>query len=267
MPELPEVETVRRQLEKQIVNKKIRSTSQSRLRLRKPYMCSTSKIKSKKVIAVTRWGKRLFVHLDDDLYFDISLGMTGSFRFEKISAIEKIKHDHIKIDFQSDHRLVFNDPRRFGWFMLCQGQPELIGWDPLLSQKKDYQEVVKKALKSEMNAYNFLMDQKNIIGLGNIYVQEILFLSKISPFKKIRTCSLNELELIQKNTIKVLKKALKHGGSTIINYKDAYGNSGDFQKKLNVYGKKKGEACSLCKSPIKHVQLSRSISFCEVCQS
>lgn len=266
MPELPEVETVRRQLEDKILNLEIDSVSQSKLNLRKPFSCSTKKVKLDSVSELGRWGKRLFIHLDSNQYFDISLGMTGSFRVESENKFQNIKHDHIKIRFTSGERLVFNDPRRFGWFELQKGGPTLTGWDPVLSPRKDFKAVVAKAKKTEVNAFTFLMDQKNIIGLGNIYVQEILFHSGVSPFRKINKCTASEMELIRKNTNKVLKQALSHGGSTIVNYKNANGESGNFQKKLHVYGKKKGEACTKCKSAIVHKQLSRAICYCPNCQ-
>ena len=152
MPELPEVETVRKQLEEKILNLEVESVSKSRLNLRKPFSCSTSKVKNDKVSKLGRWGKRLFIHLDSEQFFDISLGMTGSFRVESQDKFESIKHDHIKIKFTSGERLVFNDPRRFGWFELQKGAPVLTGWDPVLSPKKDFKHVIDRAKKTEINA-------------------------------------------------------------------------------------------------------------------
>ncbi len=266
MPELPEVETVRLQLEEQILNKKIESVSKSRLSLRKPFLCSTPKVKGEKIESVRRWGKRLFVYLETGEYFDISLGMTGVFRSEDVKSYKKQKHDHVTWSFKGANKLIYNDARRFGWVEFRVEPPELLGWDPLLSTKKEFKEIIEKSKKTEVDAYTFLMDQKYIVGLGNIYVQEILFRAGISPFRKIKKCSDKDFENIRKHTGVILKGALKSGGSTILNYKNASGGSGAFQTKLRVYGKKRKEPCFVCKEPIVHIQKSRAICYCPKCQ-
>lgn len=211
MPELPEVETIRLQLEGKILGKHIKGVSRSKKSLREAFSCSSAKVKNKEISGLSRWGKRLFIHVGPDgECFDISLGMTGSFRVDEALA-HKIKHDHVGIEFQDGSRLVFNDPRRFGWVEFKRQKPELKGWDPILSSKKDFQWVVKKTIKTEVNAYTFLMDQKYIVGLGNIYVQEILFKAGVSPFRKIKKCSKSDLEKIRKHTEVILKKSLKSG--------------------------------------------------------
>ncbi len=266
MPELPEVETVRLQLEEQILDKKIESVSKSRLNLRKPFSCSSSKVKNKKIKSLKRWGKRLFIELNTGEYFDVSLGMTGSFRFEDTKSYKKQKHDHVTWTFSNQKKLIYNDARRFGWVEFNTEPVDLSGWDPLLSSKKDFQWVVDKAKTKDVDSYTFLMDQKYIVGLGNIYVQEILFRSGVSPFRKIHQCSAKDFESIRKHTGVILKNALKNGGSTILNYKNAAGESGAFQTKLRVYGKKKGEPCLVCKEPISHIQKGRAICYCSNCQ-
>lgn len=266
MPELPEVETVRSQIESALLGQEVLHVKASSFNLRKPLGKGVRKAESMKVEALSRWGKRLFINLkDSDLNFDISLGMSGSLRFES-KDFEKRKHDHIVMTFKSKERLVYNDPRRFGWFEFLKEQKVLPGWDPLLSSKKDFAKIVESAQRVQKNIYSFLMDQKYIVGLGNIYVQEILFKAKISPFRSTSKCSEKDFENIRKATTFILKKALGHGGSTILSYQNANGDSGAFQKKLRVYGKKKKEPCTVCKKPLVHVMQARSISYCKKCQ-
>ena len=266
MPELPEVETIRAQIEPLILNQEIVNVKASSFNLRKPLGKGVRKTESMKVASVSRWGKRLFIDLDTKgLAFDISLGMSGNLRFES-KNFEKRKHDHIIMTFKSKERLVYNDPRRFGWVEFLNKKLVLPGWDPLLSSKKDFSQIVEIGQSLQKNIYNFLMDQKYIVGLGNIYVQEVLFKARVSPFRSVADCSDKDFENIRKATLAILKKALGHGGSTILSYQNAEGDSGAFQKKLKVYGKKKKEPCVVCKKPLVHFMQARSISYCKKCQ-
>jgi formamidopyrimidine-DNA glycosylase len=242
------------------------SVKASPFNLRKSLGPGAKKTKTMKVKSFSRWGKRLFINLNkESAFFDISLGMTGNLRIES-GKPKKRKHDHIVVTFASEKRLVYNDPRRFGWFEYLNEEKDLIGWDPLLSSKRDFSKIVENGQKLEKNIYSFLMDQKYVVGLGNIYVQEILFRAKVSPFRKTKNCSSKDFNEIKKGISFILNKALGHGGSTILSYQNAEGDSGSFQKKLKVYGKKKGQPCKICKSPIVHIMQARSISYCKHCQ-
>jgi len=266
MPELPEVETVKRQISTEIIGEEIVAVRKSKLNLRKEFGVSSSSLKGRKVSSVTRWGKRLFVNLDQKpLCFDVSLGMTGMLRVEK-GEFSLLKHDHISFKFKNGFNLVYNDPRRFGWVSLLRDEFDKKGWDPLLSSKKDFKVVLSSAERSKKNIYSFLMDQSYIVGLGNIYVQEILFKSKISPFRSTFTCSREELERVRLSTKQTIRSALSHGGSTILSYVNSEGKKGSFQSKLKVYGKKKSEPCVICESPLVHTMEARSITHCPQCQ-
>lgn len=267
MPELPEVETVKLQLADSILNEDIKSVRLSKLNLRKPLNCSSSKLKNRKFVGVSRWGKKLLIHFDDDSLLDVSLGMTGMMRVEE-GKFSKQKHDHLIFELKTGKKLIYNDPRRFGWVSYVKDKMDLDGWDPILSPAKDYKlKVLEPGLKSKKTIYSFLMDQKYIVGLGNIYVQEVLFKARIHPFKRACDCSEKDFENIRKACRQILKQALSHGGSTILSYQNAKGEKGGFQNKLKVYGKKRGEPCRVCKAPLKHVMEARSVSFCSNCQT
>jgi len=266
MPELPEVETVKNQIEKLISGEEIVALQKSKLCLRKELGCTVTHLKGVKIKDVSRWGKRLFINFSGSMgLLDVSLGMTGMFRIEKKGS-RVLKHDHLILKFKNGLKLVFNDPRRFGWITYSDEPFDLEGWDPLLSSNTEFKKVMESAARSNKNIYSFLMDQKYIVGLGNIYVQEILFNSRVSPFKTAKDCSSDEMLLIRKSTKKIIKSALNHGGSTILSYKNSEGEAGAFQNKLRVYGKKRSEPCLLCKTPLTHIQAARSITYCKNCQ-
>jgi formamidopyrimidine-DNA glycosylase len=266
MPELPEVETVKNQIEALVSGEEIVAVHKSGFRLRKELGCTLSHLKGQKIGGLSRWGKRLLIHLvPSQDYLDVSLGMTGMLRVEKKGA-KSVKHDHLIIKLTNGDKLIYNDPRRFGWVSCVDEEFNLNGWDPLLSSKKDFEKIIEQASRSQKNIYSFLMDQKYIVGLGNIYVQEILFLSKVSPLRISSNCKLDEMRLLRENTKRVIKLALSHGGSTILSYKNAAGEAGAFQTKLKVYGKKKAEPCVNCKKPLVHIQAARSITYCNNCQ-
>jgi len=272
MPELPEVETVRQELESFLIGRKVTEIENpSNLGLRKPVNWPKEKIG---ISGVSRWGKRLFINLGDEKHFDVSLGMTGSFRREK--CYRPKLHDHVVFRLEDQKlesspiargvHLIYNDPRRFGWIQYRSEAPVMKGWDPILSSSIEKKELIQKMKSSKKDLYSFLMDQTHIVGLGNIYVQEALFRAKAYPFKRAHKTSYKKLSLIIDKAQEVLREALNHKGTTIINYKSATGQQGGFQNKLQVYGKTNLDKCSLCTGPLKKVKKARSVSFCRYCQ-
>ena len=213
MPELPEVETVRNQLQPFLTGKQILKVKLSDKSLRKPLVFK----RKKEILGLERWGKRLFFILSDDEHLDISLGMTGKFKIQQDSKLSL--HDHVLFSLNDKTCLVFNDVRRFGWIELKKGKPQPKGWDPILSDMQNLNEVFKPFKKSKKNLFNFLMSQDHIVGLGNIYVQEALFRAKLSPFRLCEKTSENSFKILIKEIKSVLKEALLHKGSTIINYR------------------------------------------------
>jgi len=262
MPELPEVETVRSELAEFLIGRElVKVASPSKKNLRKPLNWPK---KTLKINDVTRWGKRLFINFNELEHLDISLGMTGSFRKE--SNFKARTHDHLVFTLDDSSKLIFTDPRRFGWVEYKSGAQNLKGWDPILSPLEEKTNLIKVMKSSKKDLYSFLMDQTNIVGLGNIYVQEALFRAGAYPFKRCHKTSYADLDLIIEKSQEILKEALKFRGTTIINYKSAKGESGGFQNRLRVYGKVNGDLCLSCKGPLKKVQKARSVTFCRVCQ-
>lgn len=262
MPELPEVETVKKDL-LPLIGKRILKVQKSKKLLRKPL--TSALLKNKTITDISRWGKKLIINLDQG-YLDISLGMTGSFKVEK-APLKKETHDHVFLFLDSGQVLIFNDSRRFGWVTYSPEIPQFKGYDPILSPVKTFKVLVEQASLSSKNIYNFLMDQNKVAGLGNIYVQEILFDLKVSPLKNTNKLNTQNWKDFKKISQKVLKNALDHGGSTIINYKSLNGKSGNFQTKLKVYGRV-DQPCKICKTKIKKIKIaSRSICYCPQCQN
>jgi formamidopyrimidine-DNA glycosylase len=262
MPELPEVETVRSELSEFLSDVDLLNVkSPTKLQLRKPVLWPSKKLKVKDV---NRWGKRLFLELNNNAYFDVSLGMTGSFRREKKYSFKD--HDHLVFELGDHSNLVYNDPRRFGWVQYRDGKPVTKGWDPIIGNPSEKEWVVKKMKTSRKDVYSFLMDQSHIVGLGNIYVQEALFRAGVRPFKRCFRVSYAKLYFILEKVEEVLLEALSFKGTTIISYKSAKGESGGFQNRLRVYGKSEKDRCLVCSSPLKKIKKARSVTYCRLCQ-
>ena len=286
MPELPEVEVVRKSLNQKIKNKEIKKVlvRNKNLRFKVPADFKNF-LKNKKVTNVSRFSKYLILCLDKISFCLIHLGMSGTihlvnFKKKNIftntsfynSPLLPKKHNHIEIFFK-DLKLIYNDPRRFGFFQILKNDDQLkkrfkhLGPEPFhsgfsLKYLHDFFKGKEKNIKS------FLIDQSFVSGIGNIYASEILFLSKIYPLKKAKLLSDNDCKKIILNSKKILLNAIKRGGSSIKNFRDSNGINGNFQKEFNVY-QREGEKCkkSSCTGMIKKVFISnRSTFFCDICQ-
>ena len=286
MPELPEVEVVRKSLNQKIKNKEIKKVlvRNKNLRFKVPAYFKNF-LKNKKVTNVSRFSKYLILCLDKKSFCLIHLGMSGTihlvnFKKKNIftntsfynSPLLPKKHNHIEIFFK-DLKLIYNDPRRFGFFQILKNDDQLkkrfkhLGPEPFQSEfSLRYLHNFFKG--KEKNIKSFLIDQSFVSGIGNIYASEILFLSKIYPLKKAKLLSDNDCKKIISNSKKILLDAIKRGGSSIKNFKDSNGINGNFQKEFNVY-QREGEKCkkSSCTGMIKKVFISnRSTFFCDICQ-
>ena len=286
MPELPEVEVVRKSLNRKIKNKEIKKVlvKNKNLRFKVPSDFKNF-LKNKKVINVNRFSKYLILCLNNKSYCLIHLGMSGTIHLLNLkekniitntsfynSPLLPNKHNHIEIFFK-DLKLIYNDPRRFGFFQILNNDDQLkkrfkhLGPEPF--QSTFNLKYLRNFFKGkEKNIKSFLIDQNFVSGIGNIYASEILFLSKINPFKKAKLLSENDCKKIISNSRKILLQAIKRGGSSIKNFKNSNGNSGSFQKEFNAY-QREGEKCknSRCKGIIKKVFISnRSTFFCDICQ-
>ena len=286
MPELPEVEIVRQSLDKKIQKKKVKKViiRNRNLRIKIPYIFEKF-LENKTIVKVSRFSKYLIIHLSDNQFCLIHLGMSGTIHlidFENKKNFTNLsfynspflpkKHNHIEIIFDK-FRVIYNDPRRFGFFQIIKNKNNLnkrflhLGPEPFNS-KFTLKYIIYFLRKKEKCIKNFLLDQSFVSGIGNIYASEILFLSKIDPTKKGCLFNRKECKKILNNSKKVLLKAIYKGGSSIRDFKNTFGTEGSFQKEFNVYDRE-GLKCrrSKCKGIIKKKKISnRSTFFCNTCQ-
>jgi formamidopyrimidine-DNA glycosylase len=202
-------------------------------------------------------------------YFLSHLGMTGFWR--QIAPNEPLLlHDHILIHFENETALMYNDPRRFGyvdWVEDLEQHPLLkhLAPEPLSPEfSKSY--LVDTCRKKKVSIKNLIMDQRRVVGVGNIYASEALFRAGIRPTRMAGRVSAIELERLVQSIKLVLSEAIEHGGSTVKDFKGADGYAGRFQSRLFVYDRE-GECCRKCKTKIVSKQLGgRSTYWCPVCQ-
>ena len=271
MPELPEVETVRRGLEKLILGKKI-----SNINIRYPKMIKTDLPEFQKempgqvIQSMGRRGKYLLFYLSDKVLIS-HLRMEGKYFYYPDQVPER-KHAHVLIHFEDGGTLVYEDVRKFGtmellapklleaYFVTKKLGPEPTEQDFDLARLKLALKKSKKPIKSH------LLDQTLVAGLGNIYVDEVLWRAKIHPFRSSNSLSSQEARKVHDETIKVLGQAVEKGGSTIRTYTNAFGEDGTMQEFHQVYDKA-GQACSRCGAIIEKIQLGgRGTHFCPKCQ-
>lgn len=228
------------------------------------------KLKNQTILDISRYGKWLMFLTDDYCLFS-HLRMEGKY-FIKVNGDERNIHEHVIFKFQDNTELRYMDVRKFGKMQLIlksdinkQGPIPSLGkepWDKNLTV--DY--LKEKYLNRKLPIKSVLLDQKIIVGIGNIYADEILFLSNINPLKKANLLNDDELELIIKNTLLVLESAIKKGGSTIKSYTSVDGIHGLFQQELLVHCQE-GKPCRNCGTKIEKIKVgSRSTYFCSNCQ-
>ena len=286
MPELPEVEVVKRSLEMNISNLIIKKVTINNNKLRyKINKKKFEKIINKKIISIERRSKYLLIKVSKKIVIIVHLGMTGKFfivdkeKRKKTSFYYKLskkdeKHNHIIFYLSNNIKLIYNDVRRFGFIKIAKSTEihknehlRFLGPEPL-SKNFNYNYFKKNIIKKNKNLKNLLMDQKFVSGLGNIYVNEILHLCKLKPTKKTSNLSIDNIVSIVRFTKEVLAISIKKGGSSIKNFNDVRGNAGVFQQSFRVYGRE-GKKCrkNLCKGLIKKTIISnRSTFFCQNCQ-
>ena len=286
MPELPEVEIVKQSLNNKIKGKTIQKVSVKNRNLRfKLDKNFEKKIRNKRIIQVNRFSKYIILKFDDNSGLIIHLGMSGTIHlidknikniitnssFYNSPNLPK-KHNHIEIEFKKK-KLIYNDPRRFGYFLIFKNKKELkkkfahFGPEPF-SKNFDSNYIYNYLKNKKKNIKNFLIDQSFVSGIGNIYASEILFFCKINPARKAKLLSFNDCKKIFYFSKLVLKKAIEKGGSSIRDFKNISGNQGKFQKNFKVYQRENLNCLkSGCKGFIKKKFISnRSCFFCNICQ-
>jgi formamidopyrimidine-DNA glycosylase len=278
MPELPEVEVVRRDLEREVVGKKIKSVDVDGMRSIRRYRqrkLFTSELDGRKITAVSRRGKYLILKLDDGNALIIHLGMSGQLLRAKSARETVPKHTHVTFTFTQGGQLRFVDPRTFGELFvspfdgLDQDVDELahLGIDPLESAMSwDYfgELVAQRHVKLK----NALMDQKFLAGIGNIYSDEILFNAGLRWDRMSDSLSPEEVRRLYRALIETLQDAVKYRGSSLADeqYVDLFGKKGEYQHHHKVYARE-GEACKRCRHIIVREKTGgRSTFFCAACQ-
>jgi len=287
MPELPEIEIVKRSLFKKINGAKIVNVKINNKNLR--YKITDElpkKLINEKILKISRRSKYLIFHFKNKLLL-AHLGMSGKFliirskdkKMFKTSFYYDLdilaKHNHIHFILNNGLVLIYNDVRRFGFFKLFENIKlkeitylKKLGPEPfsVLFCIKYVQKFIKNRKK---NIKNLLMDQTFVSGLGNIYVNEALFLSKIHPLRQCSNLERKSIKNLIYNIRKVLKIAINQGGSSIRDFKNVYGKSGNFQQFFNVYGQENKNCSRIsCKGKIKKISISnRSSFYCNVCQN
>jgi len=269
MPELPEVETSVQAIQ-EFSNQNIESIEIYNPNLRWKVDCKAFKnLSGLKVSKIDRRAKYIIFHLNHSQIL-IHLGMTGTLRIAKKESNFYKKHDHIEFIFQKG-KLIFNDPRRFG-SMHFVTEPtkhfllEKLGPEPL-SQEFNGEYLFHKIKKSLSPIKNSLMNQHHVVGIGNIYANEILFDAKIRPTRKSKTITKKEHYKIAASTKKILKTAIKAGGTTLNDFYQPDGNKGYFKIDLAVYDRA-NETCKNCKKELiqRIIQAQRATFYCRKCQ-
>jgi formamidopyrimidine-DNA glycosylase len=277
MPELPEVETVKRGLEEALLGETFTSVKLNRSGLRVPFPKNfQTLVSNRKIEKISRRAKYILIHLSDQSLLVIHLGMSGHVLLisDKVEY-KPSKHDHLVFEFGNNKIMVFNDPRRFGMVFLLKENELLLhpffrnlGPEPL-QEGFSGNVLYEKCKNKKQNLKAALLDQRVVAGLGNIYVSEILFLANISPLRSAGSLSLSEWDLVVRSIRSVLKKAIASGGSSLKDYRKADGELGYFQHSFSVYGRE-GERCPGCDCDfekmggIKRItQAGRSTFFCK----
>jgi len=271
MPELPEVETIARRLQGDLPGRTIARARLGAADLYRRGSRRLSSLEGGRVRGVERLGKAILFRIDaptapNERALVVHLGMTGRFDLLQGSARRAVKHRHGRIVFEDGSELHYIDPRRFGYFFVggIEGLPEAlnIGPDPFQTRPGALSRILEGRSAS---VKALLLDQRLISGLGNIYVDELLFLSRIHPATPGAAVAA-DAGLILGASRRVLRRALRWGGTTLRDYRRPDGSRGRFQLRLHVYGRE-GKPCPRCGGRIeKMVVAGRGTHVCPACQ-
>jgi formamidopyrimidine-DNA glycosylase len=277
VPELPEVETIRRDIDKEFVNKRIRKVDVSGARSVRRHGTAkefVAKVEGRKVVGTRRRGKYLLLKLDSGNVLVAHLGMSG--QLLRVNPKEPLaKHTHVVLTFSGAPQLRFVDPRTFGELFVTAPErleeevPELahLGFDPLDDQVA-WTRFGEMLVSRHTKLKPLLMDQRFVAGIGNMYADEILFAAGLRHDRSSDDLTPQEIRRLYRAMIETLQEAIKHRGSSLADeqYRDLFGEAGDFQHLHNVYDRE-GEACPRCRSVIVRVKANgRSSFFCAQCQ-
>ena len=278
MPELPEVEVMRRDLEREVVGKKIKGvevTGTRSVRRHKNKKEFVDVLAGRKIVAVQRRGKYLVMKLDGTDALVVHLGMSGQLLRAKTAREKAPKHTHVVITFTQGGLLRFVDPRTFGEMFVAQYDEidqqveELahLGLDPL-ETALSWDLFGRMLAERKTKLKPLLMDQKFIAGIGNVYSDEILFEAGLKWERQSDSLSQQEVRRLYRAISETLQGAVKYRGSSLADegYVDLFGKPGEYQEHHQVYGRE-GQACMRCRRPIQRARYSnRSTFYCDACQ-
>ncbi|WP_033161235.1 DNA-formamidopyrimidine glycosylase [[Mycoplasma] collis] len=271
MPELPEVVVVSSQLNKNIVNKTINNVFIYNNNLIKEVNSKEfiSFLMGEKILKVTNYGKFIVFYLSNNKVLLSHLRMEGKYFYYK-NKLNKQKHDYVIFEFSDKSYLHYNDTRMFGTFHI-RTDKNYNTTNPLAKLSKvpwelNANDLYMKLQKRKQKIKTALLDQTLILGLGNIYVDEVLFASNLNPETKTNELSLKKVKEIIANSTLILKKSIELGGSSIDSYTSLNKQEGQYQNFLKVHTKK-GHPCKVCKSIILKTKINgRGTYFCPLCQ-
>ena len=269
MPELPEVETVRRVLQNNLANLKINDVI-----VRYDNIIDQDKnefisnVKNKTIIDILRRGKFLIFKLDKG-YIISHLRMEGKYFYVENSSLDN-KHIHVIFKLSNNHDLLYQDVRKFGRMLYIEDDIynklplSKVGIDLILDKQIDYDQIYAKIINKALLIKETLLDQSIIAGLGNIYVDEVLFASKIRPDTLSKDITMDQLKAIINESKRIFDLAIENKGTTIRSYTSSLGVKGNYQDFLMVHTK---EYCKVCNSKIEKIKIGgRTTYFCKNCQ-
>ncbi|HHZ7547928.1 TPA: bifunctional DNA-formamidopyrimidine glycosylase/DNA-(apurinic or apyrimidinic site) lyase [Proteus mirabilis] len=268
MPELPEVETSRRGIEPHLVGNILHYAIVRNSKLRWPVSEKIKTLLDEPILSVKRCAKYLLIELNQG-WIIVHLGMSGSVRILPEEQPEE-KHDHIDLVFRDGKVLRYTDPRRFGAWLWCEDLATSsvlahLGPEPLSAQF-NAQYLYQQSKNKKIAIKPWLMDNKLVVGVGNIYANEALFSSGIMPDRKASSLTEQECDVLVNAIKAVLTRSIEQGGTTLKDFLQSDGKPGYFAQELFVYGRK-DKACLICGHTIESIkQGQRSTFFCRHCQ-
>lgn len=278
MPELPEVETIRSFLSRTLVDKKIKAID---VRTKKSFIGNPNDVIGSKIIELKRWAKIFTIVLDNNLFIQIHLKMSGELLYAKNSKNAELKnilprtgtknlpnkHTRVIVLFTDNSALYFNDLRIFGWMKVTKKEEKPKSPDAL-SQEFTFDHLQQVFRSTKRSIKIVIMDQEKMGGIGNIYANDALWQAKIHPAREANSLSIGEIKKLHKAIIDILKEAIRYKGSSAKDemYVQPNGEKGQYQNHLKVYHRT-GSPCLRCKTKIKAIRLGgRGTFFCSKCQ-
>jgi len=274
MPELPEVETIKNQLKKEIIGKTVKKVVVELPKMLRNITVNefVRKIAGTKIKNVARRAKLLIINLSNGYSLLIHLKMTGQIIYSQ-GKIQPPKYSHFIYYFSDGSCLFHADLRQLGYAKLIKTQnlkdffrQEKYGFEPLKRDftLKKFKEILLKRKRQKIKP--LLMDQSFIAGIGNVYANEACFCANVLPNRKVADLSKEEIKKIYQCLLKILRQAIKYKGTSADEYLDIYGQAGKYLPRLKVYGRE-GEKCFRCQGRIKKIKLAgRGTYYCPVCQ-